>query len=130
MLSYSIFRVAARREACMSQPKKVSMGQNCPLCLLPVPSREHVLKHFMDDLLELVAKNSPSPLKCHECNFTSDRPENVAKHVGLMHSRMDEMLQNEDLMKQKIAAYEGPMVMPREAEEAQPKVRKVAMKEI
>jgi hypothetical protein len=38
----------------LSKPKKVSLGNTCPVCDVKEPSREHVSRHFGDELLEIV----------------------------------------------------------------------------
>lgn len=59
----------------------------------------------MDDLRELVS-NFPDPTNCSFCQYTNPKLEKMAKHVALGHSKLDELLQDEDLLseKQKIAA--------------------------
>ncbi len=38
---------------------------------------------------------------CNECSYTSDKLDNLAKHVALGHSRLDTLLQDDDLVAQK-----------------------------
>ena len=68
-------------------------------------SRVHVIWHFMDELRELVSQ-FPDTTKCAFCTYTNPKIEKLAKHVGLGHSELDNLLQDHDLMseKQKIAA--------------------------
>ena len=68
-------------------------------------SRVHVIWHFMDDLREMVS-NFPDPTHCAFCQYTNPKLEKMAKHVALGHSKLDELLQDQDLVseKQKIAA--------------------------
>ena len=59
----------------------------------------------MDELRELVSQ-FPDATKCAFCTYTNPKIEKLAKHVGLGHSELDNLLQDHDLMseKQKIAA--------------------------
>ena len=61
--------------------------------------------HFMDELRELVSQ-FPDTTKCAFCTYTNPKIEKLAKHVGLGHSELDNLLQDHDLMseKQKVAA--------------------------
>ena len=38
--------VNQKRAKVMSKPKKVSLGNTCPICDMKEPSREHVARHF------------------------------------------------------------------------------------
>ena len=100
--------VEEKKAKAMNTPKKVAMPQACAFCNITIPSRDHMIRHFMDDLMKMVRDNSPSPNSCHMCEFTSDKPENVAKHLGLAHSKMDELLQDEEFMAKKVSEYSGP----------------------
>ena len=68
-------------------------------------SRVHVIWHFMDDLRDMVS-SFPDPTNCAFCQYTNPKLEKMAKHVALGHSKLDELLQDQDLVseKQKIAA--------------------------
>lgn len=59
----------------------------------------------MDDLRDMVS-SFPDPTNCAFCQYTNPKLEKMAKHVALGHSKLDELLQDEDLVneKQKIAA--------------------------
>ena len=65
-------------------------------------SRVHVIWHFMDDLRAMVS-NFPDPTHCAFCEYTNPKLEKMAKHVALGHSKLDELLQNEDLVMEKRA---------------------------
>ena len=38
---------------------------------------------------------------CNECTYTSDKLDNLVKHVALGHSKLDELLSNDELVAQK-----------------------------
>ena len=56
----------------IAKPKRVPMGENCVVCGMSFPQREHVARHFQDELLE-ITKTFDSPLSCAFCPFTADR---------------------------------------------------------
>lgn len=56
------------------------MGENCVVCGMSFPQREHVARHFQDELLE-ITKTFDSPLSCAFCPFTADR---VGKSTPLL----------------------------------------------
>ena len=59
----------------------------------------------MDDLRDMVS-GFPDPTNCAFCPYTNPKLEKMAKHVALGHSKLDELLQDQDLVyeKQRIAA--------------------------
>ena len=61
-----------------AKPKRVPMGENCIVCGVSFPQREHVCRHFMDELLN-ITNSFTSPLSCAFCPFTADRAEYVAR---------------------------------------------------
>ena len=67
----------------------------------------------MDDLREMVS-SFPDPTNCSFCQYTNPKLEKMAKHVALGHSKLDELLQDEDLVieKQKIAALKPKKFFP------------------
>lgn len=99
--------VAQKKEQVKKAPKKVSMGENCIICNLPGPSREHVARHFLTELQNIVSEKSPSPLSCPECSFSAEKAEYVARHMGLVHCKMDELVMDQELVKNKIQEYQG-----------------------
>jgi hypothetical protein len=42
---------------------------------------------------------------CNECSYSSDKLDNLAKHFALGHSRLDALLQDEELVAQKREIY-------------------------
>ena len=60
----------------------------------------------MDELLAITNSFS-SPLSCAFCPFTADRVEYVARHVGLVHRKLDEMLSDSDLVAKKVTEFNG-----------------------
>ena len=64
-----------------AKPKRVPMGENCIVCGVSFPQREHVCRHFMDELLN-ITNSFTSPLSCAFCPFTADRAEYVARYFN------------------------------------------------
>jgi hypothetical protein len=81
-------------------PSKASRKENpsaCPVCDLPDPNREHITRHFMNELLDHVASQS-SRTVCSLCSYRGEKAQNLAKHIGLVHNKLDELLADEDLV--------------------------------
>jgi len=51
----------------------------------------------MPELLSYV-ETLPNQLTCEECNYTGEKPQNLAKHIALVHSMLDELLMNSELV--------------------------------
>ncbi len=51
-----------KRVKALSKPKKVSVGPHCPICDMREPPREHVSRHFGDELMDIV-NGFPDPLR-------------------------------------------------------------------
>ena len=64
--------VQMKQKKATTKPKRVPMGENCVVCGMSFPQREHVARHFQDELLE-ITKTFDSPLSCAFCPFTADR---------------------------------------------------------
>ena len=63
--------------------------------------REHISRHFMTELLDHVA-TLPDQLNCTQCNaYRGEKPQNLAKHIALVHSMLDFYLQNNALVQAK-----------------------------
>ncbi len=92
--------VLALRSKVLSKPKKVQIGAACPVCDFKDPPREHVARHFMAELLAHV-ETLPDSLQCAECSYKGDRPQNLAKHIALVHSMLDVLLNEADLVASK-----------------------------
>ena len=48
-----------------------------------------------------------SPLSCDECEFSTEKSEYTARHVALVHFKLESFLQNNELVAEKIAEYES-----------------------
>lgn len=97
--------VRAKREAAMSKPKKISIGDQCPVCEMAIAKRDsrvHVIWHFMDDLRKMVAEFEDKRI-CDLCGYQNDRRDKMAKHMALGHSKLDELLMDKELVQQKKA---------------------------
>ena len=95
--------LAVKKEKAKTKPKKLNMGPECPICGLQFTksqNRDHVSWHFMDELREYVQTFS-DPQQCNQCEYRSDKIDNLVKHLALGHSKLDELLLNEELVAQK-----------------------------
>ena len=61
--------VAEKRLKAMQKPKKFNIGSECPICDFPNPPRDHVSRHFMEELVEYVEAKMPGQLSCNDCGF-------------------------------------------------------------
>ena len=98
--------VASKRHQIMSKPKKVFIGDTCPVCEAVIgkrDSRVHVIWHFMDELKDIVLSWA-DPHTCEMCGYTNQRVDKMAKHLALGHSKLDEFLQNSELVEAKKGA--------------------------
>ena len=86
------------REA--KKPKRLSFGPNCPICGVPTKERDHIARHFMSELMELV-NELPKKSKCNQCDYSNSRNDYMAKHLGLYHCKLDELMQNTELVNEK-----------------------------
>ncbi|TRY75091.1 hypothetical protein TCAL_00608 [Tigriopus californicus] len=90
----------AKRSKCLAKPKKIAIGPNCMICGMVGPSREHVARHFMPELMDLI-DDLPDKLQCPDCKFRGDCPQKLARHLALVHSKLDELLSNRALVDQR-----------------------------
>ena len=89
--------VAMKRSQALSKPKKVILDK-CPICDMKDPPREHVSRHFMSELMDLVT-NLPDPMQCPECSYRGEKSaKNVARHMALVHSKLDVLLADSELV--------------------------------
>lgn len=65
-------------------------------------SRDHVAWHFIEELREFVQSFS-NPQACWQCEYTSEKMDNLVKHVALGHSKLDELLADTELVAMKRA---------------------------
>jgi len=96
--------VAEKKAIALNKPKKVSIGPQCIICGLKDPAREHVSRHFMPELMEVVA-TLPDQLSCPDCSYRGEKPQNLARHIALVHSKLDELLMDEELINQRRQEY-------------------------
>ena len=92
--------VAVKQRKAMSKPKKLSIGPECPICgmrFTKSQNRDHVSWHFMDELRDYVQTFADSQ-QCNQCEYRSDKVDNLVKHLALGHSKLDELLKNEELV--------------------------------
>jgi hypothetical protein len=67
-------------------------------------TREHVCRHFYPELLSIV-NTWGSSLSCGECEFTATKTEYVARHLGLVHLKLDEFLQDPEMVAKKTEVH-------------------------
>ena len=48
-----------------------------------------------------------NPLSCDDCEFSTEKSEYTARHVALVHFKLESFLQNNELVAEKIAEYES-----------------------
>ena len=70
------------------------------ICGLKDPAREHVSRHFMKELMEIVA-NLDDQIQCPDCSYRGEKPQNLARHIALVHSKLDELLVDENLVNER-----------------------------
>ena len=95
-----------KRQKILTKPKRVVIGPSCPICGVKEPAREHVARHFSDELLAIV-NSYPDPTICVECEYKADKPKTLSIHVGLVHAKLDVMLLDPDLLDQKRENYQA-----------------------
>ena len=54
-----------------------------------------------------VVNTFKSPLSCDDCEFSTEKSEYTARHVALVHFKLESLLQNNELVAEKIAEYES-----------------------
>jgi hypothetical protein len=54
--------------------------------------RDHMARHYINELTELV-NALPVRGSCNMCDYKHQKSENMAKHLGLYHCKLDELLQ-------------------------------------
>ena len=64
--------VSRKRDQILSKQKRVSVTK-CPICFVENPSREHLVRHFMEELLEIVENEISDELSCDKCEFRYGR---------------------------------------------------------
>ncbi len=60
--------VARKRDQILSKQNRSAVSQ-CPVCFVDNPSREHLVRHFMEELLEIVENDISDELTCDKCEF-------------------------------------------------------------
>ena len=71
----------AKTKNITTNDKKINtnnMDKTCIICGFKDPTREHIARHFMTELLDYVAM-LPDPLKCNQCSYHGDKPQNLAR---------------------------------------------------
>ena len=87
--------VKEKRDSFINKPQRVNIGGACPICdqsFSKGTNRDHICWHFMEELRDYVL-GFHNTQACNECAYTSDKLDNLAKHVALGHARLDILLQ-------------------------------------
>ena len=92
--------VERKREEHAKKPKRLSFGPDCPICKEKNRDRDHLSRHFMTELMELV-NEMPNKKQCSQCSYKSSKREYMAKHLALFHCKLDELMADEELVKLK-----------------------------
>ena len=85
--------VQEKRALAKSKPKKQTIGPTCPICDVRDPPREHVARHFSDELNEYVS-TLPDQQQCAKCSYRGERAKNLGLHIALVHGMLDLYLNN------------------------------------
>ena len=96
--------VSSKRVEVEAKGHRQVLGPLCPICDQPMHKshgRDHVSWHFVEELREMIQ----DPTKCPEpgCSYVGDKLEAVTRHLALFHCKLDEFLQNEQLVAAKRA---------------------------
>ena len=103
VLKNILLRFKSPQEPFENAMKKVALiGDTCPVCDFKDPSREHVSRHFMNELLNHIGQSTDHK-KCQQCPFQGERPQNLAIHIALCHDMLDDFLSDHELVKKKRA---------------------------
>lgn len=94
--------VASKKEQYKSKLLEASSDCQCRICdqvMQKKSIREHTARHFMPELADIIAgfKRSNS---CSLCRYTGKK-ESLMKHVALVHGKLDDFLNDDDLVEQK-----------------------------
>ena len=68
-------------------------------------NRDHVSWHFMEELRTIVNNEFEDPQVCNQCDYQTDKMDNLVKHLALGHSKLDEFLMDEELVASKRMQY-------------------------
>ena len=72
----------------------------CPICNAGKVSKKHVTFHFMKEFLEITT-SFPNASFCPICEFAGNTPEAMALHIAVDHSKLEEILNDTELVSQK-----------------------------
>ena len=62
--------------------------------------------HFMEELRAIV-NSFDDPQVCNQCDYQTDKMDNLVKHLALGHSKLDEFLVDENLVASKRMQYQA-----------------------
>jgi hypothetical protein len=76
-----------KRALALSKPKKQNIGPLCPVCDVRDPPREHVARHFSDELMDYVSRLADQN-QCGQCQYRGERAKNLGLHIALVHGQL------------------------------------------
>ena len=59
----------------------------------------------MEELRAIVNNEFEDPQVCNQCDYQTDKMDNLVKHLALGHSKLDEFLMDEELVASKRMQY-------------------------
>lgn len=62
--------------------------------------------HFMEELRAIV-NSFDDPQVCNQCDYQTDKTDNLVKHLALGHSKLDEFLMDDALVAAKRKQYQS-----------------------
>ena len=80
------------------RPLKVSLGYDQKN---KIYRNVKIICHFNS----IIVNDYPDPCACIECDYRGDKPKTLSIHVGLVHAKLDVLLQDKNLVKQRRASY-------------------------
>ena len=89
-----------KRVQFQNRPKKGPGMPSCPICDITNCTREHVSRHFGDELIDIVMGFS-NHNQCSQCNYSNEKHKNVGIHIALVHKILDHFLKDEELVAKK-----------------------------
>ena len=93
------------QQPCPLDDTYVKKFEKCPICDKLGPNCDHVVKHFILELKDLV-ENYDDPLTCSNCGYQSDNnSELVALHIGLNHDAIKPYINDKNIINTKRSAW-------------------------
>ena len=92
-------------QPCPLDDTYVKTFEKCPICDKLQPNSEHVAKHFIQELVEVV-ENYDDPLTCSHCGYESENNlQLVALHIALSHDAIKPYIGDKNVINIKRSAW-------------------------